>query len=76
MSPGQRDALEALARTSAGRHREVLRARALVMAADGVAKVQFAAAVGVTPVTVRAWRAPVRRGGAGPLRGGAGGPWP
>ncbi len=38
------------------RHREVLRARVLLLAADGVANEQIAARVGVTPVTVRAWR--------------------
>ncbi len=56
MSAGQRQALEVLARSSAAAHREVQRAKALLMAADGVANTRIAAAVGVTPVTVRSWR--------------------
>lgn len=45
-----------LAVSQTARHREVLRARVLLLAADGVANEQIAARVGVTPVTVRAWR--------------------
>ncbi len=56
MSEGQRQALEVLARSSTARHREVLWAKALLMAADGAPNLRIAAAVGVTPVTVRAWR--------------------
>jgi Homeodomain-like domain len=56
MSPGQREALTVLARSSTAAHREVQRAKVLLMAADGVANSQIAAKVGVTPVTVRAWR--------------------
>jgi len=57
MSAGQREALTVLARSSTSAHREVGRARVLLMAADGVANSQIAANVGVTPVTVRSWRA-------------------
>jgi transposase len=57
MSAGQREALTVLARSSTSAHREVERARVLLMAADGVANSQIAANVGVTPVTVRSWRA-------------------
>ena len=56
MSAGQREALTVLARSSTSAHREVERARVLLMAADGVANSQIAANVGVTPVTVRSWR--------------------
>jgi transposase len=56
MSEGQREALEVLARARSAPHRQVQRARALLLAADGVANTQIAAEVGVTAVTVRAWR--------------------
>jgi transposase len=57
MSAGQREALTVLARSSTSAHREVQRAKVLLMSADGVANSQIAANVGVTPVTVRSWRA-------------------
>src|SRR5450756_1169460 len=56
MSPGQREALTVLARSSTSAHREVQRAKVLLLAADGVANSQIASKVGVTPVTVRSWR--------------------
>lgn len=56
MSPGQRESLAVLARSSTAAHREVQRAKVLLMAADGVANSNIAASVGVTPVTVRSWR--------------------
>ena len=56
MSPGQRESLAALARSSSAAHREVQRAKVMLMAAEGVANSTIAASVGVTPVTVRAWR--------------------
>src|SRR5512142_2906501 len=56
ISPGQREALEVLARSGTAPFREARRAQALLMAADGLPNVQIAAAVGVTAVTVRAWR--------------------
>jgi transposase/transcriptional regulator with XRE-family HTH domain len=56
MSAGQLGSLEVLARSSTAAHRAVQRARVLVLAADGVANAKIAAGVGVTPVTVRAWR--------------------
>ena len=56
MSDGQRESLEVLARAQSAPHRQVQRARALLMAADGVANTRIAASVGVTAVTVRAWR--------------------
>jgi transposase len=56
MSPGQRESLAVLARSSSAAHREVQRAKVLLMAADGMANSKIAMSVGVTPVTVRSWR--------------------
>jgi len=56
MTPGERETLVALARSQAAPHRQVLRARALLMAAEGEANTRIAEEVGVTPVTVRSWR--------------------
>ena len=56
MSDGQRAALEVLARAQSAPHRQVQRAKALLLAADGVATTRIADEVGVTAVTVRAWR--------------------
>ena len=52
----QREILENLSRARTARHREVQRARALLLAADGVANTRVAAVVGVSPSTVKAWR--------------------
>ncbi len=57
MSGGQREALEVLARSRTAPHRQVQRAEALVLAADGVANARIAQRVGVKAATVRAWRA-------------------
>src|SRR5512135_2900636 len=57
ISPGQRETLEVLAQSTTAAYREVRRAQALLMAADGLPDVPIAAAVAVTPVTVRGWRA-------------------
>jgi transposase len=56
MSVGQRESLMVLARSNTAAHREVQRAKVLLMAGQGVANSQIAASVGVTPVTVRSWR--------------------
>jgi hypothetical protein len=56
ISMGQREALTVLARSSTAAHRQVQRAKVLLMTADGVANAEIAATVGVTPVTVRSWR--------------------
>lgn len=45
-----------LSRSQAAPHRQVQRAKALLLAADGVANTRISVQVGVTPVTVRAWR--------------------
>jgi transposase len=56
VSAAQREVLEKVARSSAAAHREVVRARVLVDAADGVANAVIARRHGVTAVTVRSWR--------------------
>src|ERR1700739_5107226 len=57
MSDGQREALQALSRSQTALYRQVQRAKALLLAAYGVANMRIAAVVGVKPATVRAWRA-------------------
>jgi len=56
ISQGQREVLEALSVSRTAAHREVQRARALLLAADGVANTRIASEVGVTAMTVRSWR--------------------
>ena len=56
VSEGQREALEVIARSRIAPHRQVQRARVLLLAADGVANAQIAERAGVSPATVRAWR--------------------
>jgi len=55
-SDGQRPVLEMLAKSATAPHRDVLRARVLLLAADRVANTRIAAEVGVSAMTVRAWR--------------------
>lgn len=52
----ERPALDRLARSSSAAHRSVLQARALLLAADGVANYEIARRVGVTANSVRSWR--------------------
>lgn len=56
MTSGERETLEALARSHSAPHQQVLRAKALLMAADGQPNLRIAEEIGVTPVTVRGWR--------------------
>ena len=56
ITEGQRESLTTLAHARAAPHREVQRARALLLAADGVANSVIAAEVGVSVATVRSWR--------------------
>ncbi len=56
MTEGQRATLGAIAKSTMAAHGEVLRARALLMAADGAANSQIARDVGVSLPTVRDWR--------------------
>src|SRR5712692_2577748 len=56
LTDGQREILEKLAVARAAPHREVTRARALLLAGDGVATTAVAQAVGASPASVTAWR--------------------
>jgi transposase len=56
LTEAQRATLGAIAKSTAAAHREVLRARVLLMAADGVANARIAGEVGVSVPTVREWR--------------------
>jgi transposase len=57
VSDGQRDVLELLANSRTSAHRVVQRARALLLAADGVSNSEISDVVGVSRPTVLAWRA-------------------
>lgn len=57
LSEAERPVLEALSKSQVAAHREVQRARVLLMASDGFANEWIARVVGVNPGTVRAWRA-------------------
>src|SRR6266699_3553425 len=57
MTDGQRGILEGLARSRTAPQREVTRAKALLLAGDGVATTAIAAGLGVSPASVTAWRA-------------------
>ena len=56
VTESQRKILETVSRSRTAPHREVQRARVLLLAADGVANTGIAERVGVSPTTVRAWR--------------------
>src|SRR3954465_9463711 len=56
LTDSQREILESLGRSQTAPHREVQRAQALLLAADGVANTWIAEQVGVTVVRVRQWR--------------------
>jgi len=56
MSDGQRVALDALARSQVAPHRQVQRAKALLLAAEGMANSHIAEDLGLSPNTVRSWR--------------------
>jgi transposase len=56
LAEGQRLTLEVLAKSKTAPHRDVLRAQVLLLAADGVANTRIAEQVGVSAITVRAWR--------------------
>jgi transposase len=57
ISAGQRELLESVARSQLGAHREVVRAKALLMASQGVANSAIAQALSVSPASVANWRA-------------------
>ncbi|MDZ7884166.1 MAG: IS630 family transposase [Mycobacterium sp.] len=56
MTDGQREILEMLSRAQATPHREVVRAKALLMAAEGFANTAIAQALSVSPSSVSNWR--------------------
>jgi transposase len=56
MTDGQREVLERLAKSRTAAHREVLRARALLLAAQGRATSAIASELGVSRASVTAWR--------------------
>jgi transposase len=55
MSDAQREILESLAKSETAAHREVTRAKALLLAADGLASTAVAYEVRVSPSSVVAW---------------------
>jgi len=57
VSAEQRSALEAVARSQSLPHRQVRQAKALLLAADGVANGEIGRQVGTSPAGVRRWRA-------------------
>jgi transposase len=63
LAAGQRQILETVAGSATAPHRDVLRARALLAAADGVANTAIARQAGVSAMTVRAWREQFAAGG-------------
>ncbi len=56
ISDEHREVLEKLSGSRVAAHRDVQRARALLLAGDGIANIHIAAEVGVSPTTVKAWR--------------------
>src|SRR5579864_5189930 len=56
LAVSQRATLEVLASSRSAPHQQVRRAQALLLAAAGEANTRIAERVGVTVVTVRAWR--------------------
>jgi transposase len=67
LSDAQRDTLDVLARSASALHQQVQRARVLRLAAAGEANTRIAERVGVTVVTVRAWRARFEQAGLADL---------
>src|SRR5258706_3071060 len=67
LTDGQREILGGLARSRTAPYREVTRAKALLLAAQGLASTAIAGQLGVSPSSVVAWRAPVAEGGAAEL---------
>ncbi len=56
ISDSQREVLERLARSGTAAHRDVQRARVLLLAGEGEANTRIAARAGVSATTVKAWR--------------------
>src|SRR5260370_37267346 len=71
LTDSQRQVLDKLARSQAAPQREVTRAKALLLAGDGLANTAIAARLGVSPASVAAWRGRVVGVGRGELGRGA-----
>src|SRR5436309_7596376 len=56
VTESQREVLESLSRSRTAAHRDVQRAKALLMASDGFATTRIAKEIGVSPATVTRWR--------------------
>jgi transposase len=67
LSGAQRDTLQVLARSTSAPHQQVQRVQVLLLAAAGEANTRIAQRVGVTVVTVRAWRARFEQAGLADL---------
>ncbi len=63
LTPEERQQLEGLVRRGTAAQRDVLRARVVLLAADGVGTVDIANRLGVTPPTVSKWRQRASRSG-------------
>ena len=75
LAEGQREVLSKLAKSRTARHRDVQRARALLLAAEGVANTQIGSELGVSPTSVSNWRARFAEEGLllfGPIHPGRG----
>src|SRR2546428_600505 len=70
VTDSQRQILQVLAKSHTAPQREVARAKALLLAADGVANTAIAARVGVSPTSVAAWRWRISRAGLDRTRAG------
>ena len=56
LADGQREVLETLSKSRTAPHRQVIRAKALLLAAQGLANTAIARQLGVSPSSVVAWR--------------------
>ncbi|MDQ6839121.1 MAG: helix-turn-helix domain-containing protein, partial [Actinomycetota bacterium] len=56
LTEGQREVLRSVAKSQTGQHRDVQRAKALLLAAKGVANTAIGAELQVSPATVKGWR--------------------
>ncbi|MHB8468202.1 MAG: IS630 family transposase [Gaiellaceae bacterium] len=75
LAAGQREVLEKLSRARNARHHDVQRARALLLAADGVANTLIGSELGVSPTSVSNWRVRFGEQGLalfGPIKQGRG----
>ena len=65
MTDGQREILEKLAKSQTATHRDVTRAKALLLAEDGVANTAIAWELGVSATSVTSWRSRFEQEGMG-----------